>query len=161
MKPNDEISTSTAAALLGLTPRRLRQLADEGSITIHRRGFTTITSAVRGYADFLRAEERNGATAATQARAHTARAALVEAGTARRAAAFLPRAEAEEAVGAFAALAAQALREAKLDTTIAPEAERTFRIEVEAAAARVERAGERAIAALRSGDLTALERDHG
>lgn len=158
---SDEISTGTAAALLGLTPRRLRQLADEGHVVIHRRGFTTISSAVRGYVDFLRAEERHGVTTATQARAHTARAALVEAATAKRAATFLPRAEAEEAVGALAVLAASALRSARLDTAVSPEVEKAFAAETEAAAARVERAGERAIAALRTGDLTALERNHG
>lgn len=157
----DEISTTTASALLGVTPRRLRQLADEGHVVIHRRGFTTVASAIRGYVNFLRAEERAGGTTATSARAHVVRAALTEAATAKRAASFMPRAEAEEVVAIIAGLAAKALRDAKLDPAVSPEAARAFATEIKAAAARVERAGERAVAALRSGDLAASEGNHG
>lgn len=157
----DEIATSVAAALLGVTPRRLRQLADEGRIVIHRRGFTTVTSAIRGYVNFLRAEERTGATAATSARAHGARAALTEAATARRAATLLARVEVEEVIATITTTAAAALRGATLGPAVSPEAARAFAAEIAAAAARVERAGARAVAALRSGDLANLERDHG
>lgn len=157
MERPDEITVTTAAALLGVSERRLRQLAQEGHITIHRRGHTSVSSAVGGYVRALRAEAQTSEMSAAAARAHAAKASLTRAYTARRRAALTARAEAEAVIEEIAAAAVRRLRDAKLPASIPAATGQTFRAEIIAACARVEEAKARALAALATGDLTELE----
>jgi len=152
-----EVSTATAAALLQISPRRLRQLADEGRIVIHRRGFTTLSSAVRGYLRSLRSAGPVGGTSPAAARGHDAKAALTRAATERRRAALTPRAEAEGALQAVAATAVARLRAVDvpgLDQATA----RALAVEVAAAVERIETAATAASTALATGDLAELDK---
>ena len=154
--PPDEIATTTAAALIGVSPRRLRQLADAGHITIHRRGFTTVSSAVSGYIRSLRAEAQSSPASASAARGHTAKAALIRSHTARRKAALTVRAEAEDVIQAIADAATRRLRDARLPA-VSPAAGQSFRAEILAACLRIEAARDCALRALATGDLTELD----
>lgn len=156
--PPDEIATTTAAALIGVSPRRLRQLADAGHTAIHRRGFTTVSSAVSGYIRSLRAEAQSSPASASAARGHTAKAALTRAATAKRLASLTARAEAEWAIETSAAAAVRRLRDAQLPASIPAPAGTSFRAEVAMACQRIEAAKGRALAALASGDLAELDR---
>jgi DNA-binding transcriptional regulator YdaS (Cro superfamily) len=89
----DEITTATAAALLGISPRRLRQLADEGRVLIHPRGYTTVVSAVQGYLRSIRADASRAPIDASAARGHEAKAALIRSATDRRRATMTDRGE--------------------------------------------------------------------
>lgn len=155
--PPDEITVETAAQLLGVSPRRYRQLAAEGYCTIHARGRTTITSAVSGFIRSLRATAETSPASAAAARQHGAKAALVRSHTARRRSALIARAEAEEAVSAIASAAVRRLRDARLPASIPTAAGVTFRAEVNAACARITEARDRALKALASGDLSLLD----
>jgi len=151
-----EVSTATAAALLQISPRRLRQLADEGRIVIHRRGFTTVQSAVRGYLRSLR-DSGQTETATAAARSHSAKAGLIRAHTERRRATLTPRAEAEGALQAVAATAVARLRAIDVPG-LDPSTARALAVEVAAAIIRIEGAAEAASTALATGDLVALDK---
>lgn len=94
-RPNDEITVDVAAALLELTPQRIRQLAQAGFIKIHRRSHTTITSTVRGYVRFLKDEERKATQTGAAERARDARAREIEQKIAERDRRLIPTEEAE------------------------------------------------------------------
>jgi hypothetical protein len=153
----DEISVTTAAALIGVTPRRLRQLADEGFITIHRRGHTSVSSAVSGYVKALRADASRSEVNAAAARAHAAKAGLIRAATDRRKAGLTVRAEAESVINEVAAAAVRRLRDARLPVGIAPAAGKSFASEVAQACARITEARDVALEALRTGDMDLLD----
>lgn len=159
--PPDEISTSTAAALLGITSHRLRQLASAGFVVIHRRGHTTASSAISGYIRSLRAETSTSPTSAAAARGHAAKAQLTRVATARRWALLTARDEAAGVIEQVAAAAIKRLRNARLPTTIPNAAGISFRAEIGAAIGQIEQARSRALAAIASGDLTLLDHVHG
>lgn len=159
--PPDEISTATGAALIGVSPRRLRQLADGGHVVIHRRGFTTVSSVVSGYIRSLRQDASASPTSAVAARGHAAKASLTRAATARRKALLTVRFEAEAVVQEVADAAIRRLRDAKLPTSIPMAAGRSFRSEIAQAIAQIEAAKARALAALVTGDLSLLDHIHG
>lgn len=153
----DEISSSAAAALLGVTPRRLRQLAEGGFLTIHRRGFTTVGSAISGYIRALRAEGHATEVSASAARGHTAKAALIRAATAKRRATLTAVSEAEQAIATVAEAAIRRLGEARLPASVPTHAGISFRAEIAAAIDRIRAAETRALAALTSGESSALD----
>lgn len=153
----DEISTSAAAVLLGITPRRLRQLSDEGFITIHRRGHTTVSSAVQGYVKSLRAMGHSTETSESAARGHAAKAALIRATTAKRRAVLTAQEEAVEAIETVATAAIRRLTEAPIPAAIPTPAGISFRAEIALVVGQIEAAKARALAALASGDLTTLD----
>lgn len=153
----DEISTTAAATLLGITARRLRQLADAGHITIHRRGHTTVASCVQGYIRALRTEGHATETSASAARGHAAKAALIRSAMAKRRAALTARDEAEQAILEVAQAAIRRLTTAPLPATIPAPAGTAFRAEIALAVTQIEAAKSRALAALASGNLSALE----
>lgn len=97
-KPNDEISVEVAAALLELTVQRVRQIANEGFIKIHRRGHTTISSTVRGYIRFLKDSHSKQTQAGAAERARDARAREIEQKIAERDRRLIPIEEAELAM---------------------------------------------------------------
>jgi hypothetical protein len=97
-RPNDEITVDTAAALLELTPQRIRQLVQAGFIKMHRRNHTTITSTVRGYVRFLKDEARKASQAGAAERARDARAREIEQKIAERDRRLIPVEEAELAM---------------------------------------------------------------
>lgn len=97
-RPNDEISIDTAAALLELTPKRIRQLVQAGFIKMHRRAHTTITSTVRGYIRFLKDEERKQTQTGAAERARDARAREIEQKIAERDRRLIPVEDAELAM---------------------------------------------------------------
>lgn len=94
-RPNDEITVDVAAALLELTPQRIRQLAQAGFIKLHRRNHTTITSTVRGYIRFLKDEERKQTQTGAAERARDARAREIEQKIAERDRSLIPIEDAE------------------------------------------------------------------
>lgn len=159
--PPDEISTAIGAALIGVTPRRLRQLADSGFVSIHRRGYTTVSSVVSGYIRSLRAETASSPTSAASARGHSAKAQLTRAATARRQAQLTVRSEAEAVVREVAEAAVRRLRDARLPTSIPMAAGQSFRAEIAAAIGQIEQARDQALASLVTGDLSLLDRGHG
>lgn len=159
--PPDEITTATAAALIGVTPHRLRQLASAGFISLHRRGYTTVSSTVSGYVRSLRQETLASPANAAAARGHSAKAALTRAATAKRRAVLTVRSEAELAIQTVADAAVRRLTEAKLPASVPASAGISFRAEIALAVAQIEAAKARALAALASGDLAALDRGHG
>lgn len=150
-----EVSTATAAALLQISPRRLRQLADEGRIVIHRRGYTTLSSAVRGYIRFLKDSGQTETASAAAARSHSAKAGLIRAHTERRRATLTPRAEAEGALQAVAATAVARLRAVDVPG-LDPATARALATEIEAAITRIGAAA--ASTALATGDLAELDK---
>lgn len=153
----DEISITAAATLLNVTPRRIRQLAQDGFVVVHRRGFTSVGSAVSGYVRALRAEGQTSPTTAAAARQHLAKAQLIRSFTAKRKAALTARAEAEEAVRAVADAAIRRLKDARLPASIPTATGQSFRSEVAAAVVRIEEAKARALAALATGDASLLD----
>lgn len=153
----DEIGTATAAALLGVTPRRLRQLADEGFIVIHRRGFTSVASAVGGYVRALRADGKTSEASASAARQHSAKASLIRAHTSRKKAALTERLEAEEVIRAIADASVRRLRDARLPASIPTTTGASFKSEIAGACRKIEQARDCALRALATGDLTELD----
>lgn len=97
-KLKDEVPLDVASALLELSPQRLRQLSHAGFITIHRRGYTTIASAVRGYVKFLKDEERRSTQSGAAERARDARAREIEQRISERDRRLIPVDEAELAM---------------------------------------------------------------
>jgi hypothetical protein len=97
-RPNDEITVEVAAVLLELTVQRVRQIATEGFIKIHRRGHTTISSAVRGYIRFLKDSHSKQTQAGAAERARDARAREIEQKIAERDRRLIPIEDAELAM---------------------------------------------------------------
>lgn len=161
-RPPDEISTSAAAVLLGITARRLRQLADDGFVVVHARGRTTVSSCVQGYIKSLRASGHSTEASASAARGHNAKAALIRSATAKRRAALTAQEEAVVVIEVVAAAAIKRLTDARLPLNIPAPAGISFRSEIASACDRIRAAEARALSALASGNLTMLDgRDHG
>lgn len=64
------ISTAQAAALLELTPERVRQLVKSGHIEKRAKDQVPLVSAVRGYIRFLKDGERRSSKTASASRLH-------------------------------------------------------------------------------------------
>lgn len=156
----DEISVQTASALLGVSPRRLRQLADEGRILIHRRGFTSVSSAVRGYIRSLREDASAAPVSASMARGHVAKAALTEASTARRRAVLTERAEAEQMLALVARTAIDRMRAVRPPASLSPAVAQVLRTELASTIARIEAAHRVSLRAVATGDLSEIEAAH-
>jgi len=147
--PPDEIDTAAAAALLGVSGAMFRRLAGQGFITRHARGKTSVSSAVQGYAQFLRSgAERTDANEA-QSRAHRAKAAKVARATARRRANLIERAEGDDLVDLVSTEATKRLRAVDLVGLVDGATARAFAAEVEGAVGRIETARVKVIAGLR------------
>jgi hypothetical protein len=143
-----EIEVTTAAALLGITPRHLRALAARGLVVIHSRGLTTISSAVSGYARSLRADARRSDASTAAARQHVAKASVIAATTAKRRAALSDWAETEAVIRTVAQTAKDALT--GLDATgLSPATARALATEAEAAARRIEKTAAEIVKGLR------------
>lgn len=153
----DEISTSTTAALLGVSPRRIRQLAEEGHITLHRRGFTTVVSAVQGYIRSIKADASRAPLDTSMSRSHTAKAALTEAATARRRATLTEKAEAEQMLDLVARTAIDRLRAVRPPASLSPAVAHVLRTELAATCARIEAAHQASLRAVATGDLTEID----
>lgn len=68
------IDTSTAAALLKVTPRWIQQLAKDGWIKSAGRGKWSLVGVVQGYIDFLKDENARKTKSASQSAVQEARA---------------------------------------------------------------------------------------
>jgi hypothetical protein len=145
----DEITTGEAAVLLGISGAMLRRVASQGYIDRHRRGHTTVTSAVQGYAAFLKDDGQRSDVNAVQARSHRAKAAKIRRGTERRRAALTPRAEVEEVVKAVAGMACDRLRHVDAIGLVDGRTARAFAKEIEDACQRIGDAEARALQSLR------------
>lgn len=147
--PPDECTTRDAARLLNIGDTMLRRLCSHGFITRHRRGFTTVSGAVQGYARFLRdGADRAGASAA-QARQHRAKAEKIRRATARRRAGLIGRSEVELIISQVADEAIQRLHALDVEGLVNAATAATFAVEIAGAVGRIEGARARVIAGLR------------
>jgi phage terminase Nu1 subunit (DNA packaging protein) len=73
-----EISTQEAAALLEITPHRLRQLIAEGHIAQAKRAKVGLVGAVQGYIRFLKDDTRRSSKSASASRVQDARAREID-----------------------------------------------------------------------------------
>lgn len=156
--PPDAMPITEAAALLGLTPERIRQLGRAGYATLPARGVVSLTSLLSGYAAFLKAEAAAPESAAAS-RAHDAKAALIENATDKRRADLVKRTEAEEALALIRAAAVRHLRgmtTARALRGLSPDLCAALRREVAGAVERIEAREAEARAALLSGELESL-----
>lgn len=153
----DEISTQIAASLLGITARRLRQLADEGFITIHRRGRTTVISAVQGYLRSIKSDASRASVDTSMARGHQAKAALIAAHTDKRRAALTERAEAQQMIEIVSETAVRRLGTIAAPANLSPAVAQALCAELAATCSRIEEAQKAAALALVTGDLTVIE----
>ncbi|WP_226553575.1 hypothetical protein [Celeribacter naphthalenivorans] len=147
--PSDEIDVSSAATLLGISGAMFRRVAAAGYIERHARGKTTVSSAVQGYARFLRDDGARSEGNEAQARSHRAKAARIRRETERRRAALSVREEVEEIVVTVAKTACNRLRSVDVVGLVDGKIAAAFADEVEGACQRVEAAKARAVAALR------------
>lgn len=149
MEKPGEISTSTAAALLGVSYEMVRRLVRSGHIELHRRGWTTVPEAVQGYARFLREDAARAEANASAVRQHRAKAATVAAATSRRRAGYIARADAELAITIVADTACAMLRAARLKGRVPPNLEKPTAAEMVAAATSISEALALALSVLR------------
>lgn len=158
--PGDAIAIPAAARLLGLHPERIRQLIRAGHATSPARGFVGLTGLLRGYVTSLRAEAEKPESEGG-ARAHIAKAELIESATERRRSELLPRSEAEAVLDTIRDTAIRHLRTLTNRRGAArglPDAIRAkVAGEVEVVIAEIGDAHAAALKALHSGDFTALE----
>jgi len=91
------ISTEMASKLLDLTPRRLRQLAEEGRIDRIGRDQWSVVSVVRGYVAYLKDRERIAREEGVAAKATDARTREIEQRIAIRDRELIPLEDAYEA----------------------------------------------------------------
>lgn len=154
--PPDEISTAQAGVLLGLSQERIRQLCASGYIARHRKGFTTATAAVQGYIRFLKAEARKTPASTAASRSHAAKASLIEASTARRRAELIDLSEAEHVIARIASTAISRLRKTPSDKALSASTRKVMAAEIAAACRAIEKARDRALAALNTGDFSEI-----
>lgn len=147
-RPN-EISTGTAATLLGVSFEMFRRVAKAGHILIHRRGFTTVEAAVGGYAAFLREDAKRAEANASAVRAHNAKAATTAAANARRRSGLADRAEVEDVVNGIAAVAIARLRAADLSSRLPAGTVAVLKREIAAACVGIEKSRDAALRVLR------------
>jgi hypothetical protein len=151
--PADEISTGEVAVLLGISGAMLRRVAGQGYIERHARGKTTVTSAVQGYARFLKDDGARSDANEAQARSHRAKAARIRRETERRRAALTDRGEVEQVIETVAETAESRLRSIDLTGEIDGRTNRKFQAEVKAACQRIKASEASAMIALRGGEL--------
>jgi hypothetical protein len=147
--PADEITTAEAATLLGISGAMLRRVAGAGYIDRHARGKTTVTSAVQGYAAFLRDDGSRSDANEAQARAHRAKAARIRRSVSRRRAALTDRGEVEQIIETVAEMACARLRNIDLTGEVDGRTARAFAKEIEDACQRIGDAEARALQSLR------------
>lgn len=94
----DLITLDVAGRLLMIGPERIRQLSKSGYISIPKRGYTTIISAVQGYIRFLKDEDRKATATGAAERARDARAREIEQKIAERDRRLIPIEDAEVAM---------------------------------------------------------------
>lgn len=156
--PADEITTAEAATLLGISGAMLRRVASQGYIERHARGKTTVTSAVQGYAAFLRDDGQGSNASEAQARSHRAKAARIRRETERRKAALTPCAEVEQIVQTVAETACDRLRHVDVVGLVDGRTAKAFAKEIEGACERIEAEKASAVIALRGGPDYEMER---
>ncbi|PYF12986.1 hypothetical protein C8J30_101371 [Rhodobacter viridis] len=154
--PPDALPMAAAAKLLGLGEERLRQLVKAGYVTRVGRGTTTATAAVSGYVRFLRDEARKSPASTAASRSHNAKASLIEASTARRRAELVDLTEAEHVVTRIASTAIARLRKTPIDRALSASTRKTMTSEISGAIKAIERARDRALAALNTGDFSEI-----
>jgi predicted transcriptional regulator of viral defense system len=147
--PADEITTSEAATLLGISGAMLRRVASQGYIERHARGKTTVTSAVQGYARFLKDDGQRSDVNEAQARSHRAKAARIRRETERRRAALTDRAEVEQVIETVADTACRCLRAIDLTGEVDGKTARAFATEIKGACERIKAEQASAIQSLR------------
>lgn len=147
-RPN-EITTSTAATLIGVSYEMIRRLVKAGNIPSHRRGFTTVEAAVQGYAAFLREDARRAEANASAVRAHNAKAATVAAANARRRAGVVDIEEVEFVLGAIRRIASDRLGRVNLSGCTSDGAAQNVAREIKSAVDDIEAARAHAVAVLK------------
>lgn len=155
MERPGEIATSTAAVLIGVSYEMVRRLVKSGHIALHRRGYTTVSSAVQGYARFLREDAARAEANASAVRAHNAKAATVAAANARRRADLMAIDDATEILDLIATTATAKLRGISLKGRVPASVEKRVAAEMAEAAKDIEAARALAVAVLKG------ERDYG
>lgn len=157
--PSDAIAIPVAGRLLGLHPERIRQLVRAGHATSPARGYVGLTGLLRGYVAALRAEAERGDSEGG-ARQHLAKAELVQAATTRRRSELIERIEAEAALGVILETATRHLRSLTKRRSAArglPDAiVGKIGQETEVALIQITDAHAAAVAALRTGDFSAI-----
>lgn len=144
-----EISTATAARLLGVSYEMVRRLAAAGHIAVHRRGHTTVRAAVAGYATFLRADAQRAETNVSAVRAHQARAARTAALNARRRADLVEIEDVELLLDHIVTVATDALRGLDLRGQVTDGTHKRLKVAATEAATEVQQARDLALAVLR------------
>lgn len=147
----DEITTSVAARLLGISDEMFRKVARAGYITVHTRGRTTARSAISGYSRFLRADAVRADANSAQSRQHLARASVVRATTARRRAGLIETAEVELVVRTTAQAAVASLRGLDAAGHVSQATAQALAVAARDAAARIEVEAARIVGELRGG----------
>lgn len=148
MERPGEISTSTAAALIGVSYEMVRRLVRSGHIELHRRGWTTVPAAVQGYSRFLREDAARAEANAAAVRQHRANAATVGAANDRRRAALISSAEAVDLVTSISRIATAQIEKLAAPKGLPASTAAAIRQERKAAAADVEATRDLAITAL-------------
>jgi len=154
--PPDALPTTAAARLLGLGEERVRQLAKQGYIPKIARGHTTVGGAISGYIRFLKAEARKTPASTAASRSHNAKAELIAASTARRRAELISLDEAESVINRIAVTAITRLRRVPGSARLTGATRTTLAQETDAAIAAIERARDRALAAINTGDFSEI-----
>ena len=147
-RPN-EIATSTAATLLGISGEMFRRVAKSGHIVVHKRGVTTVDGAVQGYANFLREDARRAEANASAVRAHQAKAATVAAANSRRRAGLIDVEEVEFLLGEITRIASDRLGRVNLSGRASDGATQNVAHEIKVAAVDIEAARAAAVALLK------------
>lgn len=148
---HDEIGTGIAARLLGISDEMFRRVARAGFITVHRRGFTTASSSVGGYARFLKQDAARADANSDQSRQHLARASVIRATTARRRAGLIEIAEAALIVRTVAEAATASLRGLDATGRVSAATAEALAVAARDAAARIEAEATRIVDGLRGG----------
>ena len=102
--PDQGVTSQVVGDFLGLTPRRIRQLAAFGAVERLGRGRYALEASVRGYVSWLQAKldyGREEAPSDSQARLTAARADLAELEAEERRAALIPAADLQAGVDAL------------------------------------------------------------
>lgn len=103
--PNMVVKLSEAAAVVGVTVNRLRQIEKDGDwFTIERGGKVILAEVVTGYVNFLKDEERRSSKGAAAARVTDARTREIELRTAMRLRTVVPVEDAQAIVDRIAAM---------------------------------------------------------
>ena len=159
--PPGVVTTSVAAALIGVTVDRIGQLVRSGHAVSPARGQVVLASLLRGYVASLRTSAARPASAAL-ARQQSAKAALITETTEARMAEVMPRHDAEQSVRLVVDVALKRIRALAKPGNAAlrdlpPDVAAAVRREALAAVQKIEAARATALRALATGDLTEIE----